>query len=853
MIDSGAFRGSTRIEKVEITGQTIESIGDYAFYNCPNLVSVSLPESVTSIGTKAFQACRSLTSITIPSKVKSIEELTFAYCNSLSDISLPEGLETIGPSAFVSCYSLGAITLPSTVTDIGEFAFSACYDNTEGGTATGLRKIAFGSSLASIGASAFASNTLLSEIIFASENSLSVIGNNAFELCTSITALSLPEGVTDIGDKAFLDCSALSNIILPDTVKHVGEAAFKNTAFYKSAQEKNDAYIYADKWLVGISNDVFSFVAITGNTSSTEASAFLKSDVVGIADRVFYTYDEKNLPNKIEKFYIPASLKYIGNYAFCGAKKLTRISASSATRGLLVAIGNSAFRNCSILSRVSLSNKLETIGEYAFAGCKALAGSESTSFIPDSVTSIGAYAFYNTSMWNNPDDSGLIYAGKWVVGATSNASLLVSIKEGTIGIADYAFYGANSIVTLNASEVKYVGKAAFYQCEKLAGVTFNNDIDIIDDYAFYKCSALQSVTFPSRLKKIGRSAFYKCTSLINVSITDTEIETISDFAFYGCISLSELELNEGLKTIGEKAFYNATALEQITIPSTVSSVGQRAFCNNTALKRIEFATDKDGNSSLEKIADYTFANCKAVETVIIPASIKTIGTRAFSGCESLRNLSLAEGVENIENYAFFRMNAASELVLPRSLKSIGKFAFSYLVLQEVKDDNKSDDKNTEDSSTEDSSEQSSSEESSSSSSNTEEEKPVTTSDITQVLIYKDISTIGAHSFYGYGKATFYTDATEKPNGWDKYWNSSYRPVIWGCSLSEDGSYVVSFVRTATSISNPNALNGISAPVRKGYTFLGWSSAYGSLTADYTAQEVANAPNGTTLYTVWQLN
>ena len=90
------------VETIEIS-EGITSIGDYAFYYCPELKDVSVPASVTGIG-----------------------DLSFAFCSSLEGISLPSALESVGNSAFEACISLKGITVPAAVTEIGERAFAHC-------------------------------------------------------------------------------------------------------------------------------------------------------------------------------------------------------------------------------------------------------------------------------------------------------------------------------------------------------------------------------------------------------------------------------------------------------------------------------------------------------------------------------------------------------------------------------------------------------------------------------------------------------------------------------------------------------------------------------------------------------
>jgi len=100
--------------------------------------------------------------------------------------------------------------------------------------------------------------------------------------------------------------------------------------------------------------------------------------------------------------------------------------------------------------------------------------------------------------------------------------------------------------------------------------------------------------------------------------------------------------------------------------------------------------------------------------------------------------------------------------------------------------------------------------------------------------------------------TIYAEVESKPIDWYSYWNYSNRPVVWGCTLAaENGySYVVSFTKSASSISNQSAENVITAPYREGYTFGGWATTSNSIIAAYTAADIFNAPDGTTLYAIW---
>ena len=103
-----------------------DKLGDYVFYGCSGLTSLTLPSSVTKIGCYALSNCIGLTSLTLPSSVTEIGELAFLNCRGLTNFTIPSGVTSIGSGAFFSCYGLISLTIPSSVTAIGSMAFNGC-------------------------------------------------------------------------------------------------------------------------------------------------------------------------------------------------------------------------------------------------------------------------------------------------------------------------------------------------------------------------------------------------------------------------------------------------------------------------------------------------------------------------------------------------------------------------------------------------------------------------------------------------------------------------------------------------------------------------------------------------------
>ena len=210
-----AFWDCSQIVSVTIP-DSISTLPDGLFTNgCPNLKSVIIGNGLTKIGDNAFNNCDSLTSVTIGSGVTSIGEYAFYGCTSLASIIIPNSVTSIGDSAFYCCAGLTSIIIPDSVTSIGDSAFNCC---------AGLTSIMIPNSVTSIGDSAFSDCTGLTSIVI--PDSVTSIGYQVFSLCTGLTSIVIPDSVTSIGEYAFYDCTSLTSIVIPDSVTSIGDSAF---------------------------------------------------------------------------------------------------------------------------------------------------------------------------------------------------------------------------------------------------------------------------------------------------------------------------------------------------------------------------------------------------------------------------------------------------------------------------------------------------------------------------------------------------------------------------------------------------------------------------------------------------
>ncbi len=170
-------------------GESVTSIGDYAFSYACSLSTITLPNSVTSIGESAFNNCSSLTSITIPDSVTSIGQAAFYYCGSLTSITIPNSVTRIENLIFAGCYSLTSITIPDSVTSIGQSVFNNCT----------LTSITIPSSVTSIETLAFSECFCVIRYNFTSATSVPTLTyKNAFQNINGLCKIYVPDALYDL-------------------------------------------------------------------------------------------------------------------------------------------------------------------------------------------------------------------------------------------------------------------------------------------------------------------------------------------------------------------------------------------------------------------------------------------------------------------------------------------------------------------------------------------------------------------------------------------------------------------------------------------------------------------------------
>ena len=194
---------------------------------------MEIPDTVESIGDSAFFDCRSLAEITIPYSVKTIEAGAFSLCESLSKIHIPYGVASIGEQAFGYCSNLAEIDIPKSVTELGRWVFD--------GTAYYYNRDNWENGLLYTGEHLVAADRDISGSVVIKDGTLN-IADYAMNDCYDITSITLPQSLRTIGNRSIVSSNKLKSIFVPPNVTRIGERALPNSLADITVSEDNKEY-----------------------------------------------------------------------------------------------------------------------------------------------------------------------------------------------------------------------------------------------------------------------------------------------------------------------------------------------------------------------------------------------------------------------------------------------------------------------------------------------------------------------------------------------------------------------------------------------------------------------------------
>ena len=385
-------------------------------------------------------------------------------------------------------------------------------------------------------------------------------------------------------------------------------------------------------------------------------------------------------------FTSPSNVTTFGNFSFSGCGSLQSINIPSSVTNF----GSNIFSNCTNLATVTINSNITSF----------------SSVFPLGKTSIQTVTFNNCSV---PASACLAYTALKSV-TVSGTSGGTSISSSTIGTS--AFYNCTNLTALflSSTALTTIEGSAFFNCTNTAfsSVTIPASVTTIGTNAFYNCTSLVTVILNSNIQnfrgafsvtttdKIQNITFNNCnvydstfsqsTALTSVTVSGSTSSTIGTSAFYNCISLKTLSLSStALTSIGNFAFSNCGSavsatpqFSTVTIPASVTTIGTRAFLGCSKLTTLVFSVDSISVAALTSIGTSAFYNITKLNGITIPNTTNplTIGDSAFLNCTGVQVVTLGNNVVSIGTSAFYGCTGLTTLSLSSTaLTSIGDSAF----------------------------------------------------------------------------------------------------------------------------------------------------------------------------------
>ncbi|MGI5925017.1 MAG: leucine-rich repeat protein, partial [Lentisphaeria bacterium] len=699
---------------------SVNSIGDYAFYRCTGLTSMVIPDSVNSIGNFAFSGCSGFTSVVIPNSVTSIGNNTFGNCSGLTSVVIPNSVTSIGEWAFYKCTGLASVEIEDGVTSIGNNTFGNC---------SGLTSVVLGTGLTSIGNGAFQNCSGLTSVDI--PDSVTSIENNAFYNCTGLTSVVIPNSVTSIGYQAFYQCTGLTSVVIGTGVISIGSSAFSGCSGLTSVDIPNSVTsigyqafsgcigltsVTIGTGVTSIGSSAFSgcsgltSVAIPDNVTSIESGAFsgcsgltsvdIPNSVTSIGSSAFSGC------TGLTSVVIPDSVTSIGGYVFSGCTGFTSVVIPNS----VTSIGEWAFYKCTGLTSVVIPNSVTSIGEWAFWGCSGLAGIyfmggppalgyDVFGNVPGTVYYIFGTEGWGTSFGGRPTavwKSVATFDGNGATPSYTTKSYNAGVAYGELPTASRAIHTfegwwttldeSGTLVETNTLVPLITTGHTLYAKWRINQYTISFDSaggsavnPITQDYN-------TAVTAPAAPTKTGYTftgwnppvpatmpAENKhCVAQWQIdyeySISNNQVTITKYIGPDGAVTIPDSIEGYPVTSIGYQAFKDRTGVTSVVIPDGVTSIGNQAFYLCRSLASVDLP---DGLTSIGNLA---FSYC-ALTSVVIPNSVTSIGNQAFQYCSGLTGVALGTGLASIGTLAFSYCTGLASVVIPASVTSIEVDAF----------------------------------------------------------------------------------------------------------------------------------------------------------------------------------
>lgn len=713
-IGTSILYGCENLEKVTIKSPELTSISSSAFSGTPD--DVEFDVETNAIKNMLIDTCGvSADNITSAGKdpKPSIENFTLGgiYYKVLSDpTDTANGTVQVGNgysgSFEVTLETANLVTIPETVTEeatgntytviaIADNAFAPAWNAAwEGMMSSRVKNISIPKTVTTIGKNAFSEANKLETITFAEGSQLTSIGEHAFDTCSALKSIALPDGFKTIGEAAFADCKALKTVEAGNSLEEISTEAFKRSGLES---------INLPATLKTIGKDAFyecnSLKAI--NVSGT--GAYTSEDGVLLSDRgkTLLVYPAAKTTTE---YTVPDSVEAIADKAFYGNTRIIELNTGKNTK----TIGENAFRNMSALTTLTMENSVESLGKMAFYFSSYSSSSKLESVtLSEKLKSLPEYCFYGCNSLEEltiPKSVELIDSGsipssvenvtikstgetseslvvksantsaKYRVATESVKAKLVEcgVPEANITVDDTLLEDGVKEPSFTKNGISYTVTADPTETEP--GVVSIESVDktVVDEAGDYTIAGtVRNNGYNYVVKEIKASAFNGCDNIESITVPNT-VEKLGVNAIAGNLNLKSITFETGSKltTIENGALSDNGKLEAITIPASVKNIGDYILGWNYSLATVEF----EEGTTLDNIGKGMFFRDEALASITLPSTVTVINDEAFYNCKALIEIDLSN-IDEIGAYAFYNCASLKEAILSNDVTELNDAAF----------------------------------------------------------------------------------------------------------------------------------------------------------------------------------
>ena len=576
--------------------------------------------SVSQINENAFQGSDVLRDVSIPGTVDTVGAFAFSNCENLVSVTILEGVRKLSPQAFSACPALQAVFIPDTLAEFSKetFANSESHLVLLGNSGTQSAETAKEADLHFAHIETEENDTGITLLKYETEQSKALVpdavgGRPVTEIGSgvpkvpvfpaNVQEIILPKQLEKIGDYAF-QAAQIIDIKLPDTVKSIGYMAFSQS--HLESIHLPESVIFVDRGAFQACV-VLKSAVLSPNMEKIPASCFEKA-------------------RRLESVTIPEGITIIEELAFNKCDGLTSLSLPES----LKRIDDRAFMECASLQTLYLPPALDKMNIKALDSCPnslTIIGYENS--LAHYLSAANGLAFYSMNEENPKTD--ISKSGGLFIREGISEEKRIKLPSYNRAVAADRIYDAKLLKSEDVilpDRLQSIAASAFYGNQYLKSVAAPDTLEVVDTFAFANCSNLQRAVLQEGLTKISSAAFLSCSSLEQIDLPAT-VSVIQQGAFENCEKLTSVNIPASLTFLDDDVFAN-TGLTEVTIPGNISKCRTSFYgCQN--LKK---ATLNEGVRTLWG----TFAECDALETVIIPASMRQISRSAFMNCSSLKDV-----------------------------------------------------------------------------------------------------------------------------------------------------------------------------------------------------------------------